>query len=272
MAEESAPPVELSARDDGQGPPVVLIHGVGGNHAIWNEVISDLVPSFRVLAPDLRGHGRTPAPAGSFFTFRELEGDLIAFLDARGLDSVHLVGLSGGALLALRVTLDHPERVRSLTMVSGAAYTDPHTRAVAQRWEETYDHEGPDAFALRVLKDLYYPDWIEAHLDLADLLRALAQKMDMAPAVKWSHAMNSFDERKRIAEVHRPTLIVQAMDDAVVDASHGRILRQSISGAQIRILAQTGHMIPLERPSETAEAIRTFVASIEASGASAAPS
>lgn len=271
MAEEFTPPVELSFREEGEGPTVVLLHGVGGNHTIWNGVIPQLPPSLRVLAPDLRGHGRTPAPAGSFFTFRELEGDLVAFLDARDVASAHLVGLSGGALLALRTTLDHPERIRSLTMMSGAAYTDPHTRAVAQRWEETYNRDGPDAFALRILKDLYYPDWIEAHLDFADQVRAVVQKMDMGPAVKWSRAMQAFDERNRIAEVQRPTLIVQAMDDAVVDASHGRILRQTIPGAQIRILPETGHMIPLERPAEMAEAIRTFVAAVEARASTAPP-
>jgi pimeloyl-ACP methyl ester carboxylesterase len=264
MVEESAPPIDLSARDEGHGPVILLLHWVGGNHTVWNLVIPRLSQDFRVLAPDLRGHGRTPAPVGSHFTFLELKGDLLRLLLQKGVGSAHFVGLSGGALLALRVALDTPDRVRSLTLVSGAAYADPHTRAVAERWEETYSKEGPDPFALRVLKDLYYPDWIEAHLDVADQLREQVKHLDLGPAVKWSQAMRAFDERKRIASVRPPTLIVQAMDDAVVDASHGRILRQSIPGAQIRILAETGHMVPVERPEETAQAILAFVRSVEA--------
>jgi 3-oxoadipate enol-lactonase len=263
MVEQFGPPTELYARDEGSGSVIVLLHGVGGNHTVWNGVIPRLVPEFRVLAPDLRGHGRTPAPEGSFFTFAELAGDVLRLLDQKEVASAHVVGLSGGAFLALRLALDTPERLRSLTMVSGAAYADPHTRAVAERWEETYASQGPDPFALRVLKDLYYPDWIEAHLDFADQLREQVTHLDLLPAVKWARAMRAFDERNRIAGVRLPTLIVQAMDDAVIDASHGRILRQSIPGAQIRILAQTGHIIPVERPEETAQAVAMFVRSVE---------
>jgi len=269
LVEEATPPLDVYARREGTGPAIVLLHGVGGNHTVWNLVIPALSPHFTVIAPDLRGHGRTPAPESSRFTYAELEGDVLQLLDHDQVPSVHLVGLSGGSLLALRLALDRPDRVRSLTMVSGAAYTDPHTRAVAQRWVETYSKEGPDPFALRLLKDLYYPDWIEAHLDFADELREQVKHQDFGPAVKWSQAMQVFDERSRIASVHLPTLIVQAMDDAVVDASHGRILRQSIPGAQIRILAQTGHMVPVERPRELAEAIATFVSAVEAKRGSA---
>jgi 3-oxoadipate enol-lactonase len=263
--ELAAPPIELKCRVEGRGPVVLLLHGVGGNHTVWNDVIADLAQEFLVLAPDLRGHGRSPAPSGSHFTFAEMLGDVLRLLDDHGIRSAHWVGLSAGALLALRATLDRPQRVRSLTMVSGAAYADAHTRAIAERWAETYSKEGTDRFALRLLKDLYYPDWVEANLDFADAVREQVKQQDFGPAVRWARAMASFDERGRIATVARPTLIVQAMDDAVVDASHGRILRQSIPGAQIRILAETGHIVPVERPKELQGAIAAFVRSVETS-------
>lgn len=264
MEEAAAPTVELVCRDEGQGPPIVLLHGVGGNHTVWNAVLPGLARDHRVIAPDLRGHGRSPDPPQSHYTFLELERDLARLLDRKGVANAHMVGFSGGAMLALRWALDLPERTRSLVMVSGAAYADAHTRAVADRWSETYVHEGPDPFALRLLKDLYYPDWIEAHLDFADELRAEVKRQDFAPAVGWAKSMRSFDERDRIASLRVPTLIVQAMDDQVIDASHGRILRQSIADSQIRILANTGHIVPIERPRETTEAVSAFVRSVEA--------
>jgi len=264
MAEEALPPAELSYREEGSGPAMLLLHGVGGNRTVWNTTIPWLAPEFRVLAPDLRGHGRTPAPPGSHLTYLELAGDVLRFLEERHAAPTHLVGLSGGALLALRIALDQPEKARSLVMVSGAAYTDAHTRAVAQRWSEVYAKEGADPFALRLLKDLYYPDWIEDHLVFADELREEVRHQDFGAAVQWARSMGTFDERHRVGTLRVPTLIVQGMDDAVVDASHGRILRQSISGAQIRIFAHTGHMVPVERPKETAEAISTFVRALGA--------
>jgi pimeloyl-ACP methyl ester carboxylesterase len=263
VTDEVLPPIDLHSQDEGHGPVVLLLHGVGLTRAVWREVIPGLVTQFRVIAPDLRGHGRSPNPPGSSFTFPELEGDVLRLLDAKGVDSAYVVGHSGGALLALRLALDHPERVRGLVMISGSAYTDTHTRSIAQRWNETYEKEGADAFGLRILKDLYYPDWIEAHLDFADQVREAVKHQDFGPATRWSLAMSKFDEKSRVPGLKMPTLIVQAMDDQVVDASHGRILRQSIPGAQIRILPETGHMVPLERPKETVEAIASFVRSAE---------
>jgi pimeloyl-ACP methyl ester carboxylesterase len=273
VPEQALPPVSLHHRDEGKGPVLVLLHGVGQSHAIWNAMVAPLSAEFRVIAPDLRGHGTTANPPGSHFSISELEGDVLGLLDELGSDSAYVIGLSGGALLALRLALDYPERLRGLVMISGSAYTDTHTRSVVTRWQETYTKEGTDAFGLRLLKDLYYPDWIEAHLDFADRVRENLKHQDMAPSVKWSDSMAKFDEKARIASIKMPTLIVQAMDDQIVDASHGRILRQSIPGAQIRILPQTGHMIPLERPQETVEAIAAFVRAAEerrkASGAAA---
>lgn len=263
MASPPPEPVPLDARDEGRGPVVLLLHGVGGSRTLWNGIIPALGGGLRVVAPDLRGHGRTPAPPGSTFSLEEMLEDVIRFLDAKGIASAHWVGLSGGALLALRAGLDRTDRVKSVTMISGCAYTDAHTRSVTDRLSETYAKEGADAYALRLLKDLYYPDWIEAHLDFADEVRAAVAGMDLGPVAAWTRSINRFDERNRIGNVRVPVLIVQGMDDALIDPAHGRILRQTIPGSQIRILPQTGHMIPLERPTETAEAIRTFVHAVE---------
>jgi 3-oxoadipate enol-lactonase len=271
MPPDSTRPFELVFREQGAGPAVILLHGLGGDLRMWNAVIPGLSGSFRVIAPDLRGHGKTPYPAGSTESMDELEADVLALVDRLGLTSVHWVGFSAGAFLALRIALDHPERSRSLTLVSGAAYCDAHQRAVMERWWSTYAKEGPDAFALRLLKDCYYPDWIEAHLEVADLLREEVLHLDYSAAQAWGRAILSFDEKNRIASLKLPTLMVQAMDDGVVDASHGRILRQTITGAQIRILPQTGHMIASERPKELVESILGVLQKAEADSPPTAP-
>ncbi len=259
----------LYARDEGSGPVVVLLHGVGGDHTVWNAVVPLLAPGFRVIAPDLRGHGRSPAPGEATFAVADLAGDVLRILDERSIARFHVVGLSAGAQVALWLGLEQPDRTRSVVLVAGSVYTDGHTRGVAERWAETYATEGPDALAIRLLKDLYYPDWIEAHMEIADRLRARVPKEDYRAATRWAREAAAFDERGRVATLRPPALIVQGMDDQVVDASHGRILRQSIPGSRIRILAQTGHMVPVERPAETAEAIAVFVREVESGAARA---
>ncbi len=255
--------LDLYCRDEGEGPVLLLLHGVGGTHTIWNEVVPALSSRFRLLAPDLRGHGRSPLPRDAPAGFAEMQADLLRLLASKGIDQVYAVGLSAGALLALRLALELPPRVRGLVLIGGSVYTDAHTRAITERWAETYAQEGSDGLTLRLLKDLYYPDWIEAHMEVVDQLGEQMRKADFRGPALWANEALKFDERNRIAQLSVPTLIVQAMDDQVVDAAHGRILRQSIPGAQLRILAQTGHLVPIERPKETAEAIGAFVDGVE---------
>ena len=136
--------ISLHHIERGEGPAILLLHGLGGDHTIWDPMITGLSQGFRVIAPDLRGHGRSPAPAGSKLTFPEHEADLGLLLESAGVDRVHVVGFSAGALLALNFTLDRPERVASLVSIAGAVNVDNHTRAIMDRWVETYQKEGFD--------------------------------------------------------------------------------------------------------------------------------
>lgn len=253
----------LHHRFEGSGPPILLVHGLGGDHTIWNGVIPLLAKEFQVIAPDLRGHGRTPAPEGSTFSFREMEGDLEALLRERKVERAHVVGLSAGGFLVLRWALDAPERLRSITVINAAPHCDQHTRAVTERWAETYRVEGFDAYVLRLVKDLYYPDWVDEHLEIVDKLHAELEHQDLRSVFAWGESVKAFDLRGRLMKVRAPAHIVQSMDDSVVDGSHGRLLRVSIPGADLKLFVRTGHLLPVERPDETAATIAEFVGTVE---------
>ncbi len=252
------PPVPLHLREAGSGPPVLLLHGLGGDHTVWNEVIGPLSEDRTVLAPDLRGHGRSPLPEESTLSFPELISDLEALLASRGFRSTHVVGLSAGAFLALQWAVRAPSTVESLVLSGGATHCDAHTRAVGQRWIEVRREEGPEAYGLRVVKDVFAADWIEAHMDLADRIRNELAERDPRGAALWSASVKSFDLRGRLGAFRVPTLALQGMDDRVVDSSHARLIRQSIVGAQMRLFPNTGHMVPIERPPETVAAVRQW--------------
>jgi pimeloyl-ACP methyl ester carboxylesterase len=263
VVEPRAPPIALYRREEGSGPTVLLLHGLGGDHTVWDAQVPELAKEFRVLAPDLRGHGRTEAPEGSTFTFGELEGDIEKLLDESGGGAAHVVGLSAGGFLAMRLALDAPARVRGLTLIGTSVHCDNHTKAVSQRWAETYRDEGFDAYLLRLVKDLYYPDFVEAHPEVLDRLRVQQSQQSLGSALAWAKSVRTFDLRGRLLKITQPTRILQGMDDGVVDGSHGRLLRVSIPGAELKLFAQTGHLVPIERPVETTEAIREFVRDVE---------
>jgi 3-oxoadipate enol-lactonase len=230
---------------------VLLLHGLGGDHTVWDYQLPALAKSYRVLAPDLRGHGRSPLPDGARYTFGEFEGDLRRLLDEQEAGPVHLVGLSGGGLLALRLALDHPARVRSLAVFGAMGHMDNHTRAVGQNWADILRDEGPAAYSRRLAMDLFAPDWLEAHMDLAERIAKSQEERNLRGVVQWALAMKDYDLRSRLGKIRTPTLILHGLDDNVVDPSHARLLRQAIPGAELRLFPNTGHLIPIERPEET---------------------
>lgn len=246
-------PVELFVREAGSGDAVLLLHGLGGDHTIWDYQIPVLSRSYRVLAPDLRGHGRSPVPENARYTFEEFQGDLQKLLDDRQAVPAHVVGLSGGGLLSIRFALDHPSHVRTLALFAAMGHMDNHTRAVGQNWTDTLRDDGPEAYSRRLAMDLFAPDWAEAHLDLAERIAKSQEARNLRGATQWALAMRDFDVRPRLARISVPTLIVQGMEDNVVDPSHARLLRQAIRQSEVRLLPNTGHLIPVEHPDETTQ-------------------
>jgi 3-oxoadipate enol-lactonase len=260
VPEAVSPAVDLFVREEGSGDPVLLLHGLGGDHTIWDYQIPTLAKHYRVLAPDLRGHGRSPNLGGARYTFEEHEGDIRKLLDDRKTGPVHLAGLSGGGLLALRLLVDDPGRIRSLALFGAMGHMDNHTRAVGQGWAEILREEGPAAYSRRLAMDLFAPDWLEAHMDLAERIAKSQEKRDLKGVVQWALSMTNYDLRSRLGKVRTPTLILHGLDDNVVDPSHARLLRQAIPGSQVRLFPNTGHLIPIERPEETAQILMDWFA------------
>lgn len=264
--------IALHTRIQGQGSPTILIHGIAEDLTVWDGVQPLLSPDARSIAVDIRGHGGTVARHGSSFSFAEIQNDLIALYTELDVPNAHVVGLGAGGFVALRLALEQPDRVRSLTLIGSSSHCDQHTKAVIDRWAETYREEGFDAYYLRRLKDLYYPDWIEAHLDLADELRDRVRGQNYDAIWAWAAAVKTFDLRSHIHRIKLPTLAIQGLDDQVIDPSHGRLLRQSIFGTELKLFPETGHLTPVERPERTAEAITTFLHAVDAKGGAASKS
>ncbi|MCI4346289.1 MAG: alpha/beta fold hydrolase [Thermoplasmata archaeon] len=257
----------LYVREAGAGPPVLLVHGLGADHTVWNGVLPALAEHHTVLAPDLRGHGRSDTPDDSTFSFDELEGDLLELLRERGIERTHLVGLSAGAFLAVRFAIDRTSSLRSLTSIAGSSHCDAHTRAVAENWARTFRDAGLEMYVQRLLRDVYSPNWLDSHMDIVDKVTAQLRNADLRGPIQWYSAIRSYDVRTSLGRLRLPTLVVHGMDDRVIDPTHARLLRQAIPGAELKLFPYAGHMVPVEQGEETARALLDWFAKVEARSA-----
>ncbi len=117
----------------GDGPPLLLLHGGLGIGADWRHVFPSDPPGCRVIVPDLRGHGRSTTPGGTF-TFRQCAADVIALLDHLELAEVAAIGLSLGAKTLLHVATRQPNRVPAMVLVSATPYFPASARRVMAQY------------------------------------------------------------------------------------------------------------------------------------------
>ena len=136
--------VMLSHSVAGAGPDVVLLHGVGLDHTMWDRCLPALVEEHRVTTVDLRGHGAS-GPASPGTSLGDLADDVLEVIDAVGAARVHLVGFSLGALVAAYLAEHHRDRVATLSLVSSVALRTPEEReAVRRRLEAAAGRPRPD--------------------------------------------------------------------------------------------------------------------------------
>lgn len=124
----------------GQGPPVLLLHGFPDTHVVWRKQIHALAEAgFRVIAPDLRGYGKTDAPRGAHnYTLELLRGDVLALLDALGIDKVRLVGHDWGAAIGWQLCTVAPARIERFVALSVGHPTALARAGLAQRLRMYY--------------------------------------------------------------------------------------------------------------------------------------
>ena len=143
----------------GDGDPLLLLHGGMGAGADWKYVFASDPDGFRVILPDMRGHGRSTNPSGEF-TFRQAALDVLALLDHLGIERVKAIGLSGGGITLLHMATLQPARVASMVVVSAPPYFPEKARAIQATFSEDLFSE-TERRAMRV-RHVHGEDQIQA--------------------------------------------------------------------------------------------------------------
>jgi pimeloyl-ACP methyl ester carboxylesterase len=248
----------------GEGEPLLLIMGLGANHLSWTAQIPVYSREFRVIVFDNRGTGRSDFPAGAEYTIPVLADDAAALLDALGVDSAHVYGISMGGMIAQEMALRHPDRVKSLIL---GATTPGGPNAVA-----------PEPEALRSLLDqgaaidrsvnpalldvLFSPGFLADHG--SELVTAFQSMADYPPTSREAYqaqlrAVAAHDTYDRLPDIDAPTLVLHGTDDPLLPAGNGRILAERIPGAKLVLLNGARHAYLLEKQAEADAAVLDFL-------------
>lgn len=242
----------------GEGDPVVFIHGFGLDSSMWDPQWAAFARRHRVIRFDMRGYGGSSVPDGPY----SHADDLLALLDFLGAHPAHLVGLSLGGRVALRLAAAHPAAVRSLTLADPAMDGHIWTADWLRRWRAMTDAaKGADlAQAKKLWREhiLFEP----ANRDpvVADALRIMIERYSgwhlahpdpgAAPAVPVAQAL---------AGMAIPTLVVIGELDLPDFQSIARRLREELPAAELRTLAGAGHMSNMEAPRAFNELVLGFL-------------
>jgi 3-oxoadipate enol-lactonase len=245
----------------GDGPPVVLLHGLGGDAGFWTAAVTRWATEFRVLTVDLPGSGASPVPDEPP-TIEGFADALRDVLDSAGVARAHVVGFSMGGLVAQALATGHRDRVDRLVLASTYAVMNPQARMFLDAVRDVVVAGG----SLRPVFPLVYP-WLFSVGFLADPANAawLAAPEDDEPTPGWLaqyRAQQAFDGRARLADVAAPTLVVHGADDRLVTDRDAAVLSTGIPGARAVTVTGAGHLVNVEAPDRFAREVRDFLLAV----------
>jgi pimeloyl-ACP methyl ester carboxylesterase len=243
-------------------PWLVLIQGMGLDRLGWEPVLRQLRRHFRLVLVDNRGFGRSDRPDGSF-AVADMVGDIVAVLDAAGIDRAHVLGASLGGLVAQELAITHPERVDGLVLACTTpgwpfAYPMP---AASMRLLAATRRMTREAARRRNTENALSARSVQHHPELVNRLLELQGSRPADPGVLSAQAAAGarYAGRLRQRRIQARTLVLHGSADTVVDPRNGKLLADRIPDARLVTFPELGHLLFWEDPDGFAEAAASFL-------------
>ena len=254
---------QINYEISGQGSVLVLTHGLGGSLDAWQPLADALDARHRVLRWDVRGFGRSdrsgpPSP-------KVWAQDLAGLLDALSIDEAIVAGISMGGVIAQRFALDFPQRTRGLVLMSTSSEVGEAGRSGWESRAALVEREG-----LAALMELsggpsisYSTAYAESHVaEIVEAAEATTTRNDPACYAAACRAVSDYNYTEELAQIERPTLIVQGLEDQLTPPGGSVLMSRRISGSRLELIEGCGHGIPAEQPERLAELLADFLADI----------
>jgi pimeloyl-ACP methyl ester carboxylesterase len=254
---------ELHHLQRGDGEPLLLIMGMSGTHLSWGEpFLAALEHDFEVTVFDNRGVGHSSKTEPGY-ALADLADDTAGLIEALGHESMHVLGISMGGMIAQELAIRHPGRIRTLALGctysggEGSALTQPE---VFQRLAESWG-SGDVELALRTGWEVNVSERFAGDDDAYAAFKKAALDLPVRVPVIMGQlqAIGQHDTSSRLDEITAPTLVVHGTDDQMLPVSNAHMIAGRIPGARLEILDGVGHLFFVEQPDRSAELLREHV-------------
>ncbi len=253
-----------NVHDQGEGFPLMMIHGSGPGvtaWANWRLVIPELAKERRVVAPDMLGFGYSERPEDQVYNRERWVAHAIGVMDELGLEQVDLVGNSFGGGLALSLAIEHPQRVRRLVLMGSVGVSFPITKGLDEVWGYQ-----PSPENMRRLMDVFAYDKSLLTDELAEMRYQASVRpgfqesfaaMFPAPRQRWVDNLASPEEA--IRALPHETLILHGREDEVIPLEASLKLAELIDRAQLHVFGRCGHWTQIEHANRFARLVSDFL-------------
>ena len=253
--------MHYAEQGDAAGMPIILLHGYSDSWFSFSPVLPFIPQTWRVFALDLRGHGMTDKPTTGY-GMDEMAADVVAFMDALGLESAVLVGHSMGRVIAQRFAIDEPQRTVGVVLLG--AFAGEAENPVVVEVEEV----------VSTLTDPISPEFVRefqastlAQPVPPTFLETVVQESLKVPAWIWRAAFEGIrqdDVVSELGKIRAPALVVTGDRDGLVSLDEVEAQTRAIPGARLTVYGGAGHGLHWEEPARFAADLTAFLASLGA--------
>jgi 3-oxoadipate enol-lactonase len=244
----------------GQGSPVVLLHPFPCHHEFWNPVAAALDARYRLILPDLRGHGDSGIGEGPALMPKHAS-DVARLLDEAGIGRAAFIGCSIGGYILFEFWRRFPARVTALALCNTRPQADTaEARATRFKAASAVLEQGAEPFLETMIPKLMGRTTASTRPDLVDGARVMMRKMSAEDISLVQRGMAERpDSVADLKTIRVPALIVIGEEDVLSTVADGELMRQNIAGSRLKLIPKAGHYAPWEQPAAVGPLLRQFL-------------
>ena len=253
--------IHIAYEDQGMGPAVVLLHGYPFNRSMWAEQVVPLSSDYRIITPDLRGHGDSEASPHTA-TMNQMAQDVAALMDVLQIRHATIGGLSMGGYVALAFCDLFKNRVEKLLLADTRAQADTDESKVTRAEQaKKILAEGMAGVVDTMLPKLLSPATVSKNPGVVKRVREMMLQTNPQGAAAALRGMaEREDHTERLSRIKVPTLIVVGEQDPITPVADSEKMNASIAGSKLVVIENASHVSNIEQPEQFNRALKEFLA------------